>query len=78
MRANGLPRVERIELGAGLTGRVVATIDLLVQEGLAALNGEAAWTSTEWWRFVEADPDHESLYLVIDGADRSPMIRGPL
>ncbi len=39
MRANGLPPVERIELGAGLTGRVVATVDLLVQEGLAALNG---------------------------------------
>ncbi|TQC43344.1 GNAT family N-acetyltransferase [Rhodococcus sp. WS4] len=77
MRANGLPPVERIELGAGLTGRVVAAIDLLVQEGLAALNGEAAWTSPEWWRFVEADPDHESLYLAIDGADSRPVAVAP-
>jgi hypothetical protein len=51
-----------MDLGSGLTGRVVTSVDDL---GLKDPPGMPVWTSSDWWRFVAADPGHEMSFLVV-------------
>lgn len=59
-------RFEPVPVGNGLTGRVVASVADLVRAGLTDPPDLAAWASPSWWRFVEADPDHQLAFLVIE------------
>ncbi|MFD8787282.1 GNAT family N-acetyltransferase [Kitasatospora sp. NPDC059599] len=72
-------------LGDGLTGTVLGSVADLRRTGLTDLPGEPVWAGADWWRFVEADDDHEILYLLINRADTARpiavapalLIRGP-
>jgi uncharacterized protein len=55
-----------VRLSAELSGRLARSVDELLADGLKDAPGSPVWTSTAWWRFVEADPDHEIAYLVIE------------
>jgi hypothetical protein len=77
MRAAGVPAVPPVPLGGGLTGRVVASLDALAADGLAELPDGPVWTSPGWWRFVEADPEHEAAYLAVDDPAGRPLAVAP-
>jgi predicted N-acyltransferase len=62
-----------IPLGNGMYGRVARSVSELVDRGLADIPGEAVWTSSRWWRFVEQDDGHEILYLVLEDATSGPV-----
>ncbi len=59
-------RFDTIPLSADLSGRLARSVAELLAAGLTDVPGTSAWTSMAWWRFIEADTDHEIAYLVIE------------